>query len=80
LSQANVSIHLRDGRTVSQRQEGARGYPGRLSAEESGTKFLGCAQRSLPRVKAEAALAATRSLEQADSVQRLVDACVADLS
>jgi 2-methylcitrate dehydratase PrpD len=80
LSQANVSIRLRDGRTLSHRQDGARGYPGRLSDGELGAKFLGCAQRSLSKVQAEAALAAARSLSQADSVQTLVNACVADIS
>ena len=34
LSQARVSVRLRDGRTVADRADGARGYPGRLSDEE----------------------------------------------
>jgi len=48
LSQANVTVRLKDGRTVSERADGARGYPGRLSKDELSTKFLACAQRSLP--------------------------------
>ena len=34
LSQARVTVELRDGRTVSQSADGARGYPGRLTDEE----------------------------------------------
>src|SRR5262249_29248026 len=47
LSQANVTIRLKDGRTPSERADGARGYPGRLTEDELNTKFLACAQRSL---------------------------------
>jgi len=75
LSQSNVSIQLRDGRTVSQHADGARGYPGRLTDAELGTKFLACAQRSLPRANADAALIAVRGLDDAGSVQPLMRAC-----
>jgi 2-methylcitrate dehydratase PrpD len=75
LSQAHVSIQLTDGRTVSQRADGARGYPGRLSDEDLAAKFLGCARRSLSQARAERALAAARSIDGADSLQALVDAC-----
>src|SRR5580765_1620014 len=61
LSQAHVSIQLTDGRTVSQRADGARGYPGRLSDKDLAAKFLGCARRSLSEARAERALAAARS-------------------
>ena len=43
LSQARVTVHLRDGRVLSQSVDGARGYPGRLTDEELATKFAGCA-------------------------------------
>jgi len=75
LSQAHVSIQLTDGRTVSQRADGARGYPGRLSDKDLAAKFLGCARRSLSEARAERALAAARSIDGADSLQALVDAC-----
>jgi len=75
LSQANVSIRHRDGRTLSLRADGARGYPGRLSDAELGAKFLGCAQRSLSKPNAEAALAAARALGQAASVETLTRVC-----
>jgi 2-methylcitrate dehydratase PrpD len=75
LSQAHVSVQLKDGRTVSRHADGARGYPGRLSDEELAAKFLGCARRSLSQARAEAALAAVRSIGGADSLQALVNAC-----
>jgi 2-methylcitrate dehydratase PrpD len=77
LSQSTVTIRLRDGRTLSAHADGARGYPGRLTDEELGTKFLGCARRSLPSAQAEAALAAARGLDSAENVDALVSACVA---
>jgi 2-methylcitrate dehydratase PrpD len=75
LSQAHVSVQLKDGRTVSRHADGARGYPGRLSDEELAAKFLGCARRSLSQARAEAALAAVRAMAGADSLQALVNAC-----
>ena len=47
LSQARVTVRLRDGREWSQRADGARGYPGRLSDEELSAKFADCATRAL---------------------------------
>jgi len=75
LSQATVSVRHRDGRTLSLHADGARGYPGRLSDAELGAKFLGCAQRSLSKPNAEAALAAARALGQAAGVETLTRAC-----
>lgn len=75
LSQSTVAIRLRDGRTVSQHSNGARGYPGRLTGEELAAKFLGCAERSLPRADAEAALAAVRAIDDAENVAGLTRAC-----
>jgi 2-methylcitrate dehydratase PrpD len=75
LSQAHVSVRLKDGRTVSHHADGARGYPGRLSEEELAAKFLGCARRSLSQARAEAALAAVRAIGGADSLLALVNAC-----
>jgi len=68
LSQATVTIQVRDGRTLSLHADGARGYPGRLTDEELGAKFIGCAERSLPSHECEQALAAVRAIESADVV------------
>ena len=54
LSQARVTVRLRDGRVLSQSADGARGYPGRLTDEELATKFAGCASRTLERVSGHA--------------------------
>ena len=75
LSQANVTVRLRDGRTLVERADGARGYPGRLTDEELATKFLGCAQRSLSRTAAKAALAALRAIERTANVRTLTALC-----
>jgi 2-methylcitrate dehydratase PrpD len=79
LSQARVSIRLRNGSTVSARADGARGYPGRLTDDELGTKFLGCAARSLSAAQAEAALASARALDTAGTVDALVKSCIGPL-
>jgi 2-methylcitrate dehydratase PrpD len=47
LSQARVTVRLRDGREWSEHADGARGYPGRLSDEELSAKFEDCAARAL---------------------------------
>jgi 2-methylcitrate dehydratase PrpD len=47
LSQARVTVRLRDGREWSQHADGARGYPGRLTDEEQSAKFTDCAARTL---------------------------------
>ena len=47
LSQARVTVRLRDGRDWSQHADGARGYPGRLTDEELSGKFEDCAGRVL---------------------------------
>ena len=77
LSQASVSVRLRDGRTVADRADGARGYPGRLSDEDLSTKFLGCAERSLSRRAARLALPALRAIDTAPTVSALTALCVA---
>jgi 2-methylcitrate dehydratase PrpD len=79
LSQARVSIRLRNGSTVSARADGARGYPGRLTDDELGAKFLGCAARSLSAAQAEAALASARALDTAGTVHALVKSCMGPL-
>jgi 2-methylcitrate dehydratase PrpD len=71
LSQANVTVKLKDGREVAEHADGARGYPGRVSEEELGTKFLSCARRSLSEAEAVRALAALRAVELITDVGEL---------
>jgi 2-methylcitrate dehydratase PrpD len=73
LSQANVTVKLKDGREVSERADGARGYPGRLSDEESGTKFMACARRLLSEAEAARALTAVRKIESISNLAELTD-------
>jgi 2-methylcitrate dehydratase PrpD len=75
LSQSTVTVRLRDGRTVSQHADGARGYPGRLTDDELNAKFIGCARRSLSETEADAALAAVRALQDVDDISVLARAC-----
>jgi 2-methylcitrate dehydratase PrpD len=77
LTQSRVTIHLRDGRTVSKYADGARGYPTRPArCEELDAKFLSCARRVLPDQIAERALDQLRSLERLDDIRRLTDGLV----
>jgi 2-methylcitrate dehydratase PrpD len=78
LSQAIVTVRLRDGRTLSQRADGARGYPGRLTDEELATKFLGCAERSLSRRAARLALQAWRAIDTTPKASTLMAMSVAE--
>jgi 2-methylcitrate dehydratase PrpD len=78
LSQALVTVRLRDGRTLSERADGARGYPGRLTDDEIATKFLGCAERSLSRRAARLALQAWRAIETTPKVTTLIATSVAE--
>jgi 2-methylcitrate dehydratase PrpD len=71
LSQARVTVRLRDGRTWSQVSDGARGYPGRLTDEELATKFAGCAARALSMPAATAAWSALTALDAITDVREL---------
>jgi 2-methylcitrate dehydratase PrpD len=73
LSQANVTVKLKDGRVVSERADGARGYPGKLTAEELSTKFMACARRSLTEESATRALAAAQGIESLADVRTLTE-------
>jgi len=77
LSQARVTVRLRDGRTFTEQADGARGYPGRLTDAELAAKFLGCAERSLSRRAARLALAALRAIDTAPHVTTVTALCVA---
>ena len=71
LSQARVTVQLRDGRVFSQASDGARGYPGRLTDEELATKFAGCATRTMSESAADSAWAALSSLDRVADVREL---------
>jgi 2-methylcitrate dehydratase PrpD len=78
LSQANVSVRLRDGRIVASRADGARGYPGRVSDDELATKFMACARRCVSQTAAVRAFNAFRAIESSPSVAELTSLCSAD--
>jgi 2-methylcitrate dehydratase PrpD len=71
LSQARVTVRLRDGRVFTQAADGARGYPGRLSNEEIESKFVGCAQRVLMDEGTTRAWNALRDLDRIGDVREL---------
>jgi 2-methylcitrate dehydratase PrpD len=71
LSQARVTVQLRDGRVLSQSADGARGYPGRLTDEELAAKFAGCATRTLSEPAANSAWAALSALNNITDVREL---------
>jgi 2-methylcitrate dehydratase PrpD len=75
LTQARVSIHLRDGRTLTCVANGARGYPDRpASDEELDAKFIACATRTMPREAATTALGLLRKIDTAEDVPGLTQA------
>jgi len=78
LSQANVTVRLTDGRTVTDRARGARGYPGRISEDELATKFMACAQRCISQTAAARAFTAFRAIESSPDVAELTNLCSAD--
>ncbi len=71
LSQARVTVRLRDGRALSQSADGARGYPGRLTDEELATKFAGCATRTLSESATTSAWAALGDLDKIADAREL---------
>jgi len=76
LTQAHVSVRLRDGRTISASANGARGYPERpASDDELAAKFVSGAKRVLSSQQADAALASLRAIEQSASIRESMAAC-----
>jgi len=64
LTQARVTVRLRDGRTITHSANGARGYPAQpASDDELATKFLACARRTLAEPASDRALALLRGIE-----------------
>jgi len=72
LTQARVSMRLRDGRELTAYANGARGYPDRPASDaELDAKFLSCAGAALRADAARAALEALRDIERASDVRLL---------
>ena len=64
LTQARVTVRLRDGRVLTACANGARGYHDRpASDEELAAKFMSCATQVMSEPQAAAALAALRGIE-----------------
>ena len=72
LTQARVTIRLRDGRVLTASANGAHGYPDRpASLGELETKFLSCATRVLPGSRADEVFAALLAIESAPDVRKI---------
>jgi 2-methylcitrate dehydratase PrpD len=72
LTQARVHVRLRDGRVLTQRANGARGYPANpASDEELDAKFLACAGRALSGAASARALDLLRRLETLEDMRTL---------
>jgi 2-methylcitrate dehydratase PrpD len=70
LSHTRVTIRLRDGRTLEQTANGARGYPARPVPEEQlRAKFSECAQRVLSSSAADRAWEALGRIDYSDDVR-----------
>jgi 2-methylcitrate dehydratase PrpD len=70
LTQARVTVRLRDGRTFSQKADGARGYPTNPASDtELDVKFLSCAERALSRASSRRALELLRRIEESPDVR-----------
>ena len=75
LTQARVSVRLRDGRVLTQRADGARGYPAQPATdEELNAKFLGCARCALPEASCDIALEMLREIGQLSDIRLLTAA------
>jgi 2-methylcitrate dehydratase PrpD len=73
LTQARVTVRLKDGRVLTASANGARGYPGRpASDEELATKFLVCAARALDEPAARNALAMLLDIETVPDIRAIV--------
>lgn len=72
LTQARVTVRLKNGKEVSASANGARGYPTRPASDtELDAKFVACARGALGDAAARAALTAARAVGTAQSVRSL---------
>jgi 2-methylcitrate dehydratase PrpD len=70
LTQARVTIRLRDGRVLTAAANGARGYPEQpASDDELAAKFMSCATQTLSPSTATGALAALRTVESIEDIR-----------
>jgi 2-methylcitrate dehydratase PrpD len=70
LTQARVTVRLRDGRVLSACANGARGYHDRpASPDELAAKFMSCATEAMSDERATATLAALRDIESVSDVR-----------
>ncbi len=72
LTQARLLVLLKDGRELRAAANGARGYPERpVGDEELAAKFLACAERTMTRQSAIAAIEMLREIERLEDVRSL---------
>ena len=75
LTQARVTVRLRDGRVLTALANGARGYPDRpASDDELATKFIACATAALSAAAAADALTRLRAIESIADIRTLIAA------
>ena len=72
LTQARVTVRLREGRVLTAFANGARGYHDRPASDaELATKFTSCATQTLGEARTAQALAALRDIEGVANVREL---------
>ena len=72
LTQAKVTVRLRNGRVLTASANGARGYHDRpASDDELAAKFMSCATQAMSESRAAAALAALRDIESVADVRKI---------
>jgi 2-methylcitrate dehydratase PrpD len=72
LTQARITVRLRDGRVLTALADGARGYPERPAGDdELATKFMSCAVQTLSESQAARALAVLREIDSIGDVRTL---------
>jgi 2-methylcitrate dehydratase PrpD len=72
LTQARVTVRLREGRVLTASANGARGYHDRpASDDELAVKFMSCATQAMSEAQAAEALAALRGIESAADIRRV---------
>ncbi len=74
LTQARVTVRLRDGRVLSASANGARGYPEKpASDDELASKFMSCATQTLSTTHAARTLDVLRDIESLTDVRVLTE-------
>jgi 2-methylcitrate dehydratase PrpD len=80
LTQARVTVRLRDGRTLTATANGARGYPERPAGDEQlATKFTACATQTLSLSQAAALLEMLRGIESVRDIGALTVMATSDI-